>query len=94
MSLKLSDSEVFGSFESTFPHLALLLPFVVGKNVGYIGSPFVHLGTETQEWYAIHWRSIVERYVTCIPDLLLRYGADEALCQTYRDITREYLVAL
>ncbi len=76
---------LFDSFDTTFPHLAILAPSLVGRRVYYFGSPQVILFVGAQEWFSEHWSRLLFTHVLRIADLLSLHGATPSIVFKYRD---------
>lgn len=83
----------FDNFSSTFPHLSLLLPSVVGERVFYVGQPLVHLCIGSQEWFSEKWIDILSTHIVAIPKMMNALGAPKQICNKYLSFVYDELSA-
>lgn len=81
--IDLTSGHDFDAFDTTFPHLKILADQVLGRSVGYIGLPLIHLGIGAQEWFSDHWKKILSTHVLEFARRMMENGCEKALIDRY-----------
>ena len=85
-TLSISDYKFCSSFESTYPHIAGLIPEMVGKPCYYIGHPYVGFFLGAQDWGHIWWPKILVVYTLELSNQLKKFGVSKDLIDKYRNM--------
>jgi len=81
--VNLETKTLFDTFDTTFPHLKILAPQLVGRPVVYMGLPLVHFGIGSQEWFQEHWNSVLATHVLQFAEWMSQNQVDSSLVERY-----------
>jgi glycosyltransferase involved in cell wall biosynthesis len=74
----------FPTWEMTFPHLATLVPHLVGQEVFFHAKPLSILFVGAQEWFNDNWGRIMATHVLDFSDVLQVHGVATREARFYR----------